>query len=1745
MAEKIFRQYEVSVWSLNDEFITVLSNSNNRNKGSIQNPVMNLNVDGTQEFTFSIPMYYNVNGVKYKNPTWDIIKNEESIVNTRKIKVILNKKTKEEEIYEFAINKVTQRHETDQLFYDVECTGLAFYELGKIGYKISLSSQTFYDEDLEWFNNGMQTEEPIANIQYWLNQFLPAFVEDSKLSIIDLGLIDYAILDNIGGRSAIKIHGKSNINQVSSSIERDSTQWYYYVQMNWNKMLPSSKVINISNCIYEEQAYNADGTINLQEKARMVDLEESNIYNLTQDIAQIFSVYCKYVYSHDENYHIIGRTIVFYNNFLDNNDLSITYRGETQSITKELDSADLITKMYVRTTNDDNSVSIIDAEENDSGEDFLLDFDYLYSINNVSKIGYDYIPTYKEKLQNLNLKLKVASEQQISIENKIPEAKARKANAEEAITLDQQNIDNSNKMLNELTDGTGELEITAARPDSAALVKQGNAGDNYYYINIHRHGVIAGTIKLYRSLNTGAAEIQDRLLDEIKTAIPVFDEYNNLIQMKNIYWNEGSKIIYLTYSYKPEMYYENITNMWLTRLYQDTETLNKVSEELLTLESQLEEVKNRITTLLEEKKEVNTYFARLMGPSLREGYWQPENYIDRGNTFTASYDLSLADKIVGGTKYDTFLWDENLFEGEQDLSYSFGVLQENKYYPCINLSNIWNKIRTRLDKYSFIFNDNPNIANIATDAERRDNTNSLRILGFGSEAKLIFIKTNGNIIPALLLTGAENYSEDTIARMRTNGIIGILDTVIDGSSITFNINQNSKLDWNVDLSFLTLNSNFKAVYPRIRIESSYLKDDDSSLSIRYAGASFEKYTDYYINTRADESEHIEYTDEEEQVRPLINSNYITLKPESVMRASNKKDKLEIFFVLSDAASYIYKDAQLVIKENSRPRVSYSLNLDVIKNNLIKQPSTFLSRIVRINDYELNFKNVLGYVSGVRLDLDRPWQDEIEIQNYKTKYEDLFATIVAQTEEMKKTSYIAEAVYSAFNTDGSLRSTALQSTLNRVDLNYAFNNGKLTIDETNGIWGRSDNGVVAYRGGGIFTATQQDSSGNWIWNTGITPEGINATLLTSGQLDTSKVQIYAGDRIRFQLNEEGLFGYKSFFEDFNIFYDTAYVGKDETSRANIINKITSQGDIDASQFIRINENGLFLVAKENAFILNESKNDYIILTRTYKDDNGRTQERLDEDLELKRVSITWDGLRLKNLKGDSVFFADADTGDLKIKGSVYADAFYVITGKDEQEVSYDIATFINDTSLTELETRLKNNTDVGGRIKSYINAVATTIGGRYIKAVDEAAQGYSQGAVNPTTANINDIFYNTIEHATYICVATSGSSMWEKVEIEDGDNAKMLINSSEGTINFRTTNSISLSAIDINNSASSILNISTEGITMSSNKNVIINGGKVSIGSAKVDGVTTLGSVEITSGGTFSAIGNSFWIGAVDYSDWINKNDSQRNAIGASFIYGYKGPDSKYHLELGTENLRILSSGSLTLESGSAIDINAVGKITLMSGNDAAIELSEEGIKLASNKKLIINTNNFKLRPDLVISQTSSSNPYFYMGDNNGSDNYIRYSSINGLEISGTLTLGGSNNTDGKIIMKDSNNITYGEWNNNSLSITCNDNTTMDLYSDGITFSYGSDSYYISPAVTVGSSHLSMSIGDHYSDITFGYGGLSLMAYNRVIKLWCNSIFVQNQSISGYGRTVSISGIGQFCNGLLVDTNYNSGPEIDL
>lgn len=148
MVKENIRPYELSLWTLQDGFITVLKSIDTFNLGQIETPKCQIKDDGTLELNFSIPMYYRQDGILVENPIWYNVINGALIVNLRKLKLIFNKGEKgiegqedKEAIFEFVITRVIETHTNGQLRCEVTAEGLAFQELGKVGYKISLSSE--------------------------------------------------------------------------------------------------------------------------------------------------------------------------------------------------------------------------------------------------------------------------------------------------------------------------------------------------------------------------------------------------------------------------------------------------------------------------------------------------------------------------------------------------------------------------------------------------------------------------------------------------------------------------------------------------------------------------------------------------------------------------------------------------------------------------------------------------------------------------------------------------------------------------------------------------------------------------------------------------------------------------------------------------------------------------------------------------------------------------------------------------------------------------------------------------------------------------------------------------------------------------------------------------------------------------------------------------------------------------------------------------------------------------------------------------------------------------------------------------------------------------------------------------------------------------------------------------------------------------------------------------------------------
>ena len=1357
--EKI-RSYEVSIWTLQDDFIAVLKPSDLENKGQIEEGIARMNVDGTRELNFRIPMYIEP-GVE--NPAWYNVRKGFIIANMRKIKVIFNKNTEDEYVLEFLITNVEETHENDQLYCEVKCEGLAFHELGKRGYKLSLTSDDYYmDDNVAAWYDGDSTyqaahEEPIANIQYWLNKFISPLPENS---------------DNI-----------------------NPNVWYYEICMDWSSIAATGLE---SNRIYDEEYATTWTTENdklvaasvtsPKEKSRLVDIDESNYYNITQQLAEVFGVFCKYVYEHDANYHITCRKIVFYNSFFSDKlgFLDFTYPYSTEQIRREIDSTDLVTKLYVKSISDGDSASgqitILDADANPSGEDYILNFDYLHDVNTINDEQYEEVKKFEATIHDINAEIIPIDQKLIILQNKVPEIQGQLTIALNAAQQDRAGIEDANALFNSLTDNTGTISVTASNPATAILLQDSSkANKNYYYIKISEKGVIANTVKIYRTLNYASGTLSN----EVTGGAPQYDEYGNLIRINNLYSTDSDKkTVYVIYNYSPQLYYDNVKKVWEKRLVEDEANAASLQTQLNTLNNQITTLQEQKDNLLDQKKECIALFEEEMGPAIREGYWQPEGYTDYGNRLidTVKIDISpLQNQIACKTPYAKFIWDVEAFVGEQENGYKLGANQAQQYYPCIRLTDtIIEAIKDHLDELSFLYYD------FSSTTTYPQVPNKLRSLPLGSQCVLAFIQVDTNNYPVLLLNGEKTLDSGAITWMKNNGFIGKLTSTVNNGAI---VTSAETYVAHSNLSWLTVNANRPVSFPRIKIDSLALKTTTDDVGLTYNGEKLTEFADYSIMSRE-------------------NAYYITIKPEALIRHGIVNKTLSFFYTLSTAATAVYLDALQVSRENAYPKVSYEIDPNVYGKDFMRTAYNTLASLAHINDDELKFDNVMGYISEVELNLDKPWEDKIEIKNYKNKFEDLFATIVAQTEAMKNAQPILASAAQVLTLDGTIAKNAAKDMIRHVDLDYAFNNGTLTIDNENGIWGTSDSGVVAFRGGGIFTATEKNEDGHWRWNTGITPEGINADLITTGQLDTNLIKIYAGDKVKFQMNGDGIYAYKSFLDDMaSITNNTVKQTIADQITANHSANLDTPDDIDTKQYIKYDENGLFLIAEQGAYVLNKQKNGLV--------GNGPLSQTV------RRVEISWDGLKLRNWNNETVFYADPDTGNLNIAGNFTASSMYI--GNTD---------YINDiTNISTISSTANSAVTAAANAQSTANSKAQVF--RQASAPTGSGK-FHTGDIWQVTGSGTNAGWEYIASAN--ANGSSDADKWVLVSTGKMSGAALVVDATAGTITMSAANTITIAS----------------GKTLS----LVANGAVNITGSSGVN-IKSGGYFTVESGGNFSLTSTNF------------------------------------------------------------------------------------------------------------------------------------------------------------------------------------------------------------------------------------------------------------------------------------------------
>lgn len=1012
LLKKEIRSYEVSLWTLQDSFITVLKWSDIEQKGRIEEPQMMLNIDGTQEFTFSIPMYFNFHGQMIENPNWYTTRNGNIMASMRKVKVIFNKATENEQVFEFIIVDVKELHEKDMAKCELKCEGLAFHELGKIGYMYSLSQEVFELDYEKWQKTGIGNE-PLETVQYWM----------SKINIPVL---------------------------PTNSALVDGATWYYKIDMVYSAFSESGPARDSSK-VYEESytsAWTADlkpkMTKNYQEKARPIKIENSNIYNITQEIAKKFNIFCRYEFEYDENYHIKQRCIIFYNTYLEEEKglMTFMYPHSSSSIKREMDASNLTTKLFVSDVSDNTIYSgyhsIMNVEANRTREKYILNFDYMRDIGTITEEQYNSITPYEIKMRSLNEQIMQLQDNLAAYQEQIPEIRAKIAVLSSSIDTATEQITQNNRLKNALDlndgDADGFISVTSFNPDQRVIITNGTG--SFIRIDDTNKGIDTGTIQIFRSYNSS----NQTLSNEITGFVPQYEEEFNTLVRIDVPAQTGSQIVYLTYKYNPIMYYEQIIKIWQTKMGKDSDELAKQKEKLGEKNEQTDrgisglykivtDTEDRIEELLIQKQNEIKAFERIMGPAMREGYWSPEDYNDYGEQKVAVETLTMSNPAIimtEGTGTGMKVgWEMDLFDGEQDIYYKYGITETKTFYPVINLTSIYSELQGQAEEFSFIFNNNyyDNTANI-------NDIKNLQVYKIGASALIRFVRQENSIYPALIIVGAKTLSDDQlnfmfdpgkghprIAKISTsiNESTGVVSTIITDA-----IDVSDDHFWKFNGQAI---STCNVVYPRVKFSSLALRTDTTNLLLRYNDILLSQYEDYRINTRTVERDGNYYPE-----------YFITLKPEVIFQQGFNL-QVQANYILSNADVSIYLDALEVSKENAYPKASYEITPTILDPNLSSTLYSKLAQVVMINDVELKFENTFGYISEIKLDLDNVTKDSVTIKNYKTKFEDLFSTIVAQTESMKH----AESALSAAAVGGvALNQSAFSATLqNNATILSAF------------------------------------------------------------------------------------------------------------------------------------------------------------------------------------------------------------------------------------------------------------------------------------------------------------------------------------------------------------------------------------------------------------------------------------------------------------------------------------------------------------------------------------------------------------------------------------------------------------------------------------------------------------------------------------------------------------------------------------
>ena len=1086
----------------------------------------------------------------------------------------------------------------------------------------------------------------------------------------------------------IKSHFENDPNKIGSILyEKPTVNKYieatpgYYQPFSYQKLIGSEDNTKILRPHPIPSSEMATWTYVTDVKKRIIKCERSNIFSIIQTLCESFEVWAYFTYSYDSLGRIIDRKILLQTEAInDKIKFDFSYGKNLQSCTRTINSEDLITKLYVPDVDSEliegNVLSIKQAGANPTGEGYIYNFDYFYEKGILSRYSDKGINSDEYAIMQHLIAIKKNNEHITRYQQLLVPLYDRRNVVESQLDIQKASLQALQENIQDIQDKIDAIPTTDQVIRSWALSPQDNnhvgelktivynTATNTATIDFGREDVLYSETVSYTKMTldsngnivtgntTNVSGYVPRMylnsswdkniaIDEGATTN--FAVFNNGATFQPIFSTEpgmgkfikGIKILdpsvinnktygRIRFKYAPLIYYyKQIQNYW-TKITSLQNEIANTNAQLTVLNTKINELELSLSKELFVKTNAIHQFERLYYPYIREGYWEPNDY--PSNSFSVTLNSTSDYKLY-----------REVLERLSGLNMNDSLHNYSYYYILGLASDI------DIDSISMVTTEySGEEVNIIPRNQYSDYSLFIGRLPFeSSSTKKIIIGISPELIDSYVtfnsMTPAPLHPKSFASTITYKDKLGNSHTVeANWSQITIAEGENDPIvvnrylyitNDNIITSSLVVSGYIEAAKNVLEVNTDYTYAFDT---IGYNNFGQE------VNLDLQES----YNED------LIYDYILKIRIKVTNKTNITFSSWEVSFMEETTLQYFFNDAMATLAKYSIPQVTYEIGV-VNLSGLVdfKDYEPEVGQKVPIYDAEMYFNGILGFITEVSYSLQRPQETQITISSFKTKFEDLFQKITAAATTVSfNENEILNAAESFSNGGTTLSGNVFQSTLdnNTYKITMGVNND-ITIDKNSGITLTDiDNGsAVKLIGNGIFL-TSNINVENPLWTSGITGEGINASAITSGNIDTKNINIWNASegQIRFVWNEKGIFAYGN--------------TQSPTSQSGSTNPVTA---INYNKYVKFSYDGLQFIDKNDSGIEISSVNlgwtglsisaQSGAVTITGEDGLKVTDSNQVKRIQLGKLSDASYGLIIQGSDGNTVMRTDS-SGQLWLK-----------------------------------------------------------------------------------------------------------------------------------------------------------------------------------------------------------------------------------------------------------------------------------------------------------------------------------------------------------------------------------------------------------------------------------------------------------------------------------------------------------------